>query len=53
MAKLISVNEELYDRLKPMTNELGGRNPKKISFSEVITKALDDQDRLKKRKIGK
>jgi len=53
MAKVISINDKLYNRLKPMTNEYGGRNPKKVSFSGVITKALDDQDRLKKRKIGK
>jgi len=53
MAKCISVSDEVYNRLEPMTNKLGGRNPRKVSFSEVITKALDDQDRLKKRKIGK
>jgi len=53
MAKVISVTDETYNRLKSMTNGFGGRNPRKVSFSAVIGKALDDQDRLKKRKIGK
>ena len=53
MSKCISVSDETYKRLEPMTNKLGGRNPKKVGFSEVINRALDDQDRLKKRKIGK
>jgi len=52
MVKCISVSDEVYNRLEPMTNKLGGRNPRKVSFSEVINKALDDQDRLKKRKIN-
>jgi len=53
MARCISVSDEVYSRLEPMTNKLGGRNPMKISFSEVITRALDDQDRLKKRKLAR
>lgn len=52
MSKVIMVSEEVYNRLKPRTNNLGGRNPRKVGFSEVINSALDDQDRLKKRKIG-
>ena len=53
MSHNIMISDEVYDRLEPKTNKLGGRNPKKVGFSEVINRALDDQDRLKKRKIGK
>lgn len=52
MAKCISVNDEVYNRLKSKTNKLGGRNPMKVGFSQVIESALNDQDRYKKRKIG-
>lgn len=52
-SKIVSISKELYDRIKPSTNDFGGRNVKKESFTTVITTALDDQDRLKKRKINK
>ena len=53
MHRVIQVTEDVYNRLKPKTNSLGGRDPRKVGFSEVIKQALDDQDRLKKRKISK
>lgn len=51
MTKCISLSDEVYNRLEPMTNKLGGRNPKKIGFSDVIERALDDQERYQKREI--
>lgn len=53
MSKNIMVSDEVYNRIEPRTNKLGGRDPRKVGFSEVIKQALDDQDRLKKRKISK
>lgn len=53
MSKNIMVTDDVYNRLEPKTNKLGGRDPRKVGFSEVINQALDDQDRLKKRKIQK
>lgn len=53
MPKIIAVTDEVYNRLEPKTNKLGGRDPRKVGFSEVIKQALDDQDRYKKRKIQK
>lgn len=46
MAQIISIDTITYDRLKAKTNNLGGRNPDKISFSKVINQALDDQEIL-------
>lgn len=51
MPKCISVSDEVYKRLNPLTNKLGGRNKNKIGFSEVINRALDDQERFENRII--
>lgn len=53
MSKLLSISDELYIRMKPKTNNEGGRSVKKVSFDAVISSALNDQDRYKKRKVGK
>lgn len=52
MTKILSISDELYARLLPMTNKEGGRSVKKIGFGAVIEQALNDQDRLKRRKVG-
>lgn len=51
MPKVIMISDEVYNKLKPMTNGFGGRSPKKVGFSEVIDQALQDQDRYKKRRL--
>jgi hypothetical protein len=46
MSKPIVISDELYKRIKPQTNNEGGRSDKKISFDRIINNALDDQDRF-------
>lgn len=44
----IQVTDEVYNRLDPKRNKLGGRDPRKIGFSEVIGNALDAYEAHKK-----
>jgi predicted CopG family antitoxin len=41
MGKLITITNEVYNRLKPYTNNLPHRDRRKISFSEAINKLLN------------
>jgi predicted CopG family antitoxin len=38
---LIQITKEVYDRLKPYTNDLPPRSKQKISFSEAINKLMN------------
>ena len=42
---LISISKELYDRIKPLTNDKGGRNKDKRSFTTEISRAFDALDK--------
>jgi len=41
MSKPIQISDEVYDRLKPYTNDLPNRSKQKIGFSEAINKLLN------------
>jgi predicted CopG family antitoxin len=41
MGKLITITNEVYNRLKLYTNDLPPRSKQKISFSEAINKLLN------------
>ena len=50
MSKIIQVSDTVYNRLKQLTNDRGGRDPKKISFSKIINKALDCKNIIETKK---
>ena len=42
----IEVRQEVYERLKLLSNRKGGRDRRKISMGTVIKEALDVQDKV-------
>lgn len=44
----MSMTQELYDRIKPRTNNKKPYQKGKVSFSDVVEKALNDQEAYNK-----
>ena len=43
-SKVVMISNDLYERIKPLTNNKGGRNKDKKSFTTEITRAFDVHD---------